>query len=329
MPTVLLQGRDTDAKTASLAKHLGADWTYLTWEAASDSAAAFAERAAQADAIVGGRLPVKPWPAFPKLKMVQITWTGHDGLVAGDFPAEVPVCNCYGHEASIAEYVLLAMLEWRIGLRHMDSRFRRVGWEGRDPGTSLRHGELAGSTLGLVGYGPIGRAIAARARAFGVTIKATRRQRQNTPPELDWLGGEDDLDDLLADSDIVVLACSLNDSTRGLIDARRLALMKPDALLINVSRGAVVVEAALFDALQERRIGGAVIDVWYNYQEDGKAPVWPSNLPFQELDNVILSAHESGATVGEDDRRWQDIAANLQRVVAGQPPENVIFVGRG
>lgn len=116
---------------------------------------------------------------------MQITWTGHDSLAPGDFPTAVPVCNCYGHEAAIAEYVMLSMLEWHIGLRDMDRRFRSLGWDGRDPGTGQRHGEIVGSILGIVGYGPIGREIAKRARAFDMTVKATRRRRQETPPELD------------------------------------------------------------------------------------------------------------------------------------------------
>lgn len=329
MPTVLLQGRETEDKKDSLCRHLTGDWRYLTWEAGRDDPARFAALAVEADAIVGGRLPPKPWPGLPRLKLVQITWTGYDALTPADFPAGVPVCNCYGHEAAIAEYVLLAMLEWKIRLRDMDRRFREKGWDGRDPGTSLRHGEIGGTTLGIVGYGPIGRAIALRARAFGVTVKAVRRQPQALPAELDWLGGTADLDDLLAVSDFVVLACALNDSTRGLIDARRLSLMKPDAVLINIARGAVVAEAALFEALQARRIGGAVLDVWYNYLEAGKPAVWPCNHPFEALDNVILSAHECGATAGESDRRWQDIAANLTRIASGEAPRNVIFTGAG
>ena len=329
MPTVLLQGSIPEEKKAIFHEELGPEWQVLTWDPEFNDHSDFMPLALEADAIVGGKFPTTDWPAFPRLKLVQITWTGHDALSSADFPAGVPVCNCYGHEAAIAEYVLLALLEWKIGLRDMDRRFREQGWGGLGPATSRLHGEIGGSTLGIVGYGPIGQEIAKRARPFGMRTLGIRRQQHELPPELDWLGSLDDLETLLAASDFVVLACALNDETRGLIDARRLAQMKPDGVLINIARGEVVEEAALFEALKARRIGGAVIDVWYNYIRADTLEIWPCNHPFEGLDNVILSAHECGSTDPQMRRRWQEIAANLNRLAAGEAPQNVIFTGTG
>ena len=146
-------------------------------------------------------------------------------------------------------------------------------------------------------------------------------------PPLDWLGTLDDLERLLAESDFVLLACDLNDQTRNLIDAEALSKMRPGAVLINVARGGVVDEIALFQALKNRAIGGAVIDVWYNYNTPGEPEVWPANHPFQGLDNVILSAHESALTDQQLERRWRFVADNLRRAAAGQTPENIIFTG--
>lgn len=329
MPTLLLQGRSAAEKEAFLRKELDEAWRILVWDPGKDEPDAFTPLALQADAIVGGKFPVATWPALPRLRAVQITWTGFDSLNPADFPSGVPVCNCYGHEAAIAEYVLLAMLEWKIGLRHMDRRFREEGWGGRGPTTGFLHGELEGATLGILGYGPIGREVAKRARAFQMRVLGIRRQKQALPPELDWLGGLEHLDELLAASDFVVVACALNDQTRGLIDKARLAKMKPDGVLINIARGEVVEEAALFEALKERRIGGAVIDVWYNYVQPDKPDVWPANFPFQDLNNVILSAHECGLTENQSLRRWRFIAENLGRLAEGRALENVIFTGAG
>jgi phosphoglycerate dehydrogenase-like enzyme len=329
MKTALLQGRLAVPRAALLRERLDADWRVAIWHPDQNTDAEFPALAAAADVIIGGAIPVQPWPAVPRLKLFQIPWTGHEWTSPERMPKGVPVCNVFEHETSIAEYVLLAMLEWKIGLRHMDAAFRAEGWGGREVATGPVHGEVRGATLGIVGYGHIGHEVAVRARAFGIKVVAIRRTQPPCPPELEWLGTMDRLDELLAVSDFVLVACDLNAETRGLIDAARLARMKPGAVIINVARGRIIDEAALFAALDERRIGGAVIDVWYNYNQPGKPEVWPSDFPFQELDNVICSAHECGWTEEQIGRRWDFVAANLRRVMQGEAPENLLYVGTG
>ncbi|HUF86590.1 MAG TPA: 2-hydroxyacid dehydrogenase [Thermohalobaculum sp.] len=327
MPTVLLQGRLAAPRADALRERLGADWRVLAWHPDADPLDAFAPLAAEADSIVGGRPPVEPWPPVPRLRLFQIPWTGSEWTGPERMPRGVAVANVYEHETAIAEYVVLAMLEWRIGLRGMDARFRREGWGGRQVATGPRHGEVRGATLGIVGHGHIGHEVALRARALGMRVAGIRSTQLPCPPELDWLGTPERLDELLGWSDFVLLACDLNAATRGLIDAGRLAAMKPGGVLINVARGAVVDEAALYAALAGRRIGGAVIDVWWRYNEPGGAEVWPSAHAFHELDNVICSAHECATTDAVRARRWAFVAHNLERVARGEPPENVLFHG--
>ena len=125
-----------------------------------------------------------------------------------------------------------------------------------------------------------------RARPFGMRVIGIKRQIQALPPELDWLGGLDQLKEFLAASDFVLVACALNDQTRGLMDEARLAQMKPDGVLINIARGEVVEEAAVFRALKERRIGGAVIDVWYNYVGP-ETPVFIDVMSIRELREIL------------------------------------------
>jgi phosphoglycerate dehydrogenase-like enzyme len=221
------------------------------------------------------------------------------------------------------------MLEWKIGLRHMDARFRARGWDGRQVASGPTHGEVRGATLGIVGYGHIGHEVAVRARAFGMDVVGIRRSQPPCPPELEWLGTMARLDELLSVSDFVLVACDLNDATKGLIDAGRLARMKPGGVIINVARGRIIDQAALYAALKERRIGGAVIDVWYNYNRPGEPEVWPSDFPFQELDNVICSAHECGWTQEQVERRWDFVAENLHRVSRGEAPECLLYLGTG
>jgi phosphoglycerate dehydrogenase-like enzyme len=181
--------------------------------------------------------------------------------------------------------------------------------------------------VGIVGYGHIGAEVAKRANAFGMRVIGVRRRQQPTPALLDWLGTTDRLDELLAESDFVVIACDLNDATRGMIDEGRFTKMKPTGVLINVSRGAVVNEADLFQALEQKRIGGAIIDVWYNYMKPDEPETWPANFPFEKLDNTILSAHECGWTMEQVARRWSFVAKNLERAIKGETLENLVFEG--
>ncbi|MEM9062004.1 MAG: 2-hydroxyacid dehydrogenase [Pseudomonadota bacterium] len=324
MPKVLVQGAIAARRAPMLAEMLGPDWQVVSWHPGQDAKDAFSPLATDADVIVGGGIPVA-WPEVGKLKLFQIPWTGFDFTAPEKMPKGVPVANTFEHETCIAEFVLLAMLEWEIGLRHLDSDIRKNGWGGFGPGLAPSHGEVKGKTLGIVGYGHIGHETAMRAKAFGMRCIGIRRSAQPCTPELDWLGQTDRLDELLAESDFVLIACDMNEETIGMMNAERLARMKPTGVIINVARGKIIEEDALFDALESRRIGGAVIDTWYNYG-DG---TWPSNRPFQELDNVILSPHRSAVTEEMHARRWRFVADQCERVARGQPPENVVFHGVG
>ena len=160
----------------------------------------------------------------------------------------------------------------------------------------------------------------------GACRNPERNPQKNFAP-LEWLGTVDKLPDLLGESDFILIACDLNNETEGLIGSAELAAMRPNAVIINVSRGRVVQEQPLFNALKAKTIGGAVLDVWYNHLSAENPDVWPSNFPFQELDNVILTAHESAASQEQIERRWQFVAANIERAVKNQPLENCVFEG--
>ena len=139
---------------------------------------------------------------------------------------------------------------------------------------------------------------------------------------LAWLGGPDRLNELLAGSDVVLVCTPLTEATRGLIGAAELARMRPDAALINVARGPVVDEAALYAALRDGRIAGAAIDVWWDYPPTNQG--YASRFPFQELENVIMTPHVSGWTEGMLDARARVIAENVGRAARGEPPVNLI-----
>jgi phosphoglycerate dehydrogenase-like enzyme len=189
--------------------------------------------------------------------------------------------------------------------------------------------ELKGKTIGIVGLGKIGNQVAARAASFGVRLVATRTRAQVVPPVgIEWVGGEADIDRLFQESDYVVLACPLTPATTGLVDERRLGLMKPTAVLLNVARGPVVNEEDLYIALKGGTIRGAAIDVWYRYPKPGadQTGVPPSKFPFHELDpeTVLLTPHSSGWTLGQEVRKAQQIAANLDAIADGVTPSFII-----
>ena len=327
MPIALVQGSIAIQYVHLLRKNLPLHWEILTWDPEQDSPDLFLEKAMEADVIIGGKIPLQSWPKLPKLKMFQIPWTGYDFCSPQTMPQGIPVCNCYEHETTIAEYVMLAMLEWQIRLSRMDRRIREKGWDGRQVGKGLYHGEIRGKTLGILGYGHIGREIAKRASAFEMRILGIRRKEESKPEFLDWLGTPERLPELLEQSDFLVVCCDLNSKTEGMLGKKELESMKKEAVLINVARGRVVDEQALYQVLLDQKIGGAIIDVWYNYIGADKKEVWPSNYPFQDLENVILSAHESAWTREQIERRWKFIAGNLERVEQNLPPENLVFYG--
>jgi phosphoglycerate dehydrogenase-like enzyme len=265
--------------------------------------------------------------AAKRLKLVQVPGAGLDRIDRSALPAGASLANVYGHEVGIAEYIVGAMLALTRSFCRIDSSLRRGVWEsqwgvGASPPPPWP--ELAGKTLGILGYGRIGQALARRARAFDMNVCAIRRDVTRASSEgLSFLGGPADLDEVLRRSDYLAVTLSLNDETRGLLGARALALMKPSAVLVNVARAEIVDEDALYRALAERRLAGAALDVWYRYPKEA-GPTPPARRPFHELSNVLMTPHVSGWTEGMLEARATLIAENIQRTARGEPPLNLI-----
>lgn len=252
------------------------------------------------------------------------TGAGTDQIDRSALPAGCVLCNVYEHEGPMAEYILMTMLMFVTGVVGVQQAFREGRWLGSGRVDGAVHGELAGRTLGLVGYGHIGRAAAARAKALGLrVIAAGRSPRQH--PDLDEYLPIGRLEDLLAASDYAAIVCPLTDETRGLISARQLEALGPQGVLINVARAEIVDEAALYTALAERRIGGAALDVWYQYPARREERLHGSRYPFHELPNVIATPHFSAWTAGLPERRFARIAENLDRLAAGLPLQRIVY----
>jgi len=183
--------------------------------------------------------------------------------------------------------------------------------------------ELAGKTLGILGYGHIGQAVARRARAFDLSVCAIRRDRRSTNDELAFVGGPEAIGEVLKRSDYALISLPATTETIGSIGRGQLGLMKPTAFLINVARAEILDEDALYEALAQRSIAGAALDVWYRYPSKPGCAA-PATRPFHELPNVLMTPHVAGWTDGMLDTRAKLIAENIRRVAYGQTPLNLI-----
>lgn len=248
------------------------------------------------------------------------------GLDKVDFSALPPhawVCNMFGHEVPMAEYCLSAMLNACIDWAAMRESFRTRSW-GQSYFNRVRRPELAGMTVGIIGFGHVGQEVARRLAGFDTRVLAIASRARPAPSGVHWVKGPEGLDTLVAESDFIVLAAPLDDDTRGIIGPRQLEAMKPGAYIINVGRGGLVEEEALFEALRSGRIRGAALDTWYDYPANADDPIPPSRFPFAELPNVVATPHSSAWTAELADRRHRFLAANLRRFIAGEPLENVV-----
>jgi phosphoglycerate dehydrogenase-like enzyme len=265
--------------------------------------------------------------AATRLKLVQVPGAGVDRIDRSALPEGACLANAYGHETGIAEYVIGAMLALTREFSRLDTALRKDDWQSQwaigTPPPPIWP-ELAGQTIGILGYGRIGQSIACRARALDMQVCAIRRDvGRSMEDELMLLGGPDMTHDVLRCADYVVIAMPATLETTGSIGRRELALMKPTAFLINVARAEIVDEHALYEALAKRSIAGAALDVWYRYpRQTGPTP--PAIRPFHELPNVLMTPHVSGWTNGMLDARARLIAENIRRVAAGEPPLNQV-----
>ena len=282
-------------------------------------------RAREADILLTNKTPIsrEAIAACERLACIGVLATGYN-IVDVDAARDrgVPVCNVPEYSTpNVAQAVFALLLELTNRVGHHAETVRAGRWVACEDfcywdGDLV---ELAGLTLGIVGYGRIGQSVAAVGRAFGMRVIATRR----TAPGSTAADGTPlvDLDTLLAAADVVSLHCPLTPETRGLIDGRTLGLMKPTAFLINTARGPLVDEAALARALASGRIAGAGLDVLSVEPPPASNPLL--NLPFPQAQRCVITPHVAWATRNARKRLIEATAENLRAFVAGRP-RNVV-----
>jgi D-3-phosphoglycerate dehydrogenase / 2-oxoglutarate reductase len=273
--------------------------------------------------VVSSIVPVEVIERLRRCRVISRLGAGTDKIdVATATRCGIVVANvpdfCLNEQA---EHTLALLLAWTRRLPYMLEAMRRGEWTARShPGVH----RLAGQTLGLIGFGASAQAVASRAAAFGLRVIAWTRSPATYAASSQRLGVTlAPLDRMLAEADFVSIHLPLTSETRGLLDAARLKLLKPTAVLINTARGAIVNEAALIEALQQRRIGGAALDVF-----DGidvfALPGAPPPHPLFDLDNVLLTPHCAGSSVESSLDSKTRGARHAAEVLLGRWPQHVV-----
>ena len=307
----------------------GHDWVFCT----EADEAAQRRAAADCDVLVCSRLSAETASAV-RARLVQVTGAGLDRVAVDALPAGTEVTTTAHHERSIAEHVLMSVMALERRLLVRDRALRSGSWRTLATDASIpAFRTLDMMTLGAVGLGGIGAATLRLAAAWGMNTMAVRGNPEAPWPDgvrPGWVGGTGELPSLLAEADVVVVSVPLSPATEGMIGAAELATMRPDAVLVNVARGPVVDEAALYAALTAPTgtptvIGGAALDVWWGAPSPGRTP--PSDHDFATLDNVVLTPHCSGHAESTFAGRARDIAANVDRLAAGTPRLGVVTSG--
>ncbi len=251
--------------------------------------------------------------AARKLRWIQCPGTGIDQItsIPEIVNSDVVLTNARGpHANPMADHAMGMVIALAHNFRDLLEDQKAHRWEAGK--YAARMAELGGSTMGILALGDIGMAVARRAHGFGMEVYAVDIKPRPAPPEVRAIWGMEKLDDLLGMSDWFVVTAPLTAQSRGLIDRRRIGLLKPGARVIVVSRGGIVDEVALAEAIRSGRVAGAGLDVM------AQEPL-PKDSPLWDLPNVILSPHVSALTPQMYDGRRQIFKENLRRFLSNEP----------
>jgi phosphoglycerate dehydrogenase-like enzyme len=313
-PVILMPpSRNLDADVVAIARRM----LPPGFELRLGSDGALAKELPQADYLMGfiGPLDDAAFRAAPRLKLVQLLSVGYDRFnLAAARAAQVPVAVNGGANAiAVAEHAIMLMMAALRHLTDLDAGVRAGRW---GPGAKRLY-ELWSSTVGIVGMGRIGQEVAQRLAGWGSSLIYFDPVRLAPDRERELGVAFVPLEELLGRADVVTVHVPLTPATRHLIDARALARMKPTAVLVNTSRGELVDEAALADALRSGRIGGAGLDVL-------SAEPPSADHPLLSTPETVLTPHVAGPTWQSWPRRFGNAYANITRVQRGEPPHWVV-----
>jgi len=302
---------------ASLAQATGAE--ILALQGLEPAARAEALRRAAVVLARNTDVELKPEerPLLANLKLLQFITAGVDYITLSDLPANLPIaCNGGAYAEPMAEHAVAMAFAAAKRLLIEHANLTKGTFNQFVPNRML-----FGAVCGVLGFGGIGVATARRMRALGLKVHAINRRGRSDEP-VDWIGTPDRLDELLRVSDVLVIALPLTRKSERMIGARELGLMKPDAILVNLARGEIIDEEALYAHVKANPRFTACIDAWWI--EPVRHGRFAMDRPFLELPNVIASPHNSASVGGQREMALSAAAANCRRALAGEAPLHLI-----
>ena len=266
------------------------------------------------------------------LQMIQTFGAGIDrvDLDAVRNRGDVIVCNNHANSAEVAESTISLLLAVAKNLIPSDRELRTGNWVHRWGGP-VPNIEIRGKNVLIIGLGHIGADIAKRLKSFDVTITAATRSGSSSHDNLvNQIVRIDEIEPHVKDADFVILSLPLTDESAGLVNREFLSWMKSTSILVNISRAQIIDEQALYDALKEKVIHGAGIDVWWRYPKEWRGTADPpSDLPFHELDNIVISPHRAAYSEPVQRELFLFAANNILRFIRGETPQNIVDLERG
>ncbi|MHA2386997.1 MAG: 2-hydroxyacid dehydrogenase [Candidatus Thorarchaeota archaeon] len=317
----------SDELADAIRQILGDAATVVTSERTAES---MLENADDADVVASVRVPSDFIYNAKNLKMIQTLGAGIDKIdrQAVLRRGDIIVCNNPVNAPEVAEYATMLLLSAAKHIITSDKTLRKgdwtYGWGSPNPNVEIRN-----KICLIIGLGNIGSEIAKRLKGFDLTLKAVSRTGTSSNLHLvDNIASLEKMKTFVQEADFIILSLPLTDMSREMINEEVISWMKSTAILVNISRGEIVDEGALFQALKEKRIQAAGLDVWWNYPQWGEPEMkMPSlNHPYHELDNVVMSPHRAAYSINTRLAHLGFILDNLQRFVCGNQPLNIVDI---
>lgn len=290
------------------------------------------EHGGEVEIIASVRVPGEYIRKASNLRMIQTFGAGIDrvDLAAVRERGDIILCNNHVNSAEVAEYAISLLFAVAKNIIPSDRELRAGNWVHRWGGP-VPNLEIRGKKVLIIGLGHIGADIAKRLKSFEVKITAATRSGTSSNDDLvDQVVSTDEVQPHVEDSDFVILSLPLTEESTGLVNREFLSWMKPTSILVNISRAQIIDELALFNALKEKRIHGAGIDVWWRYPTEWRGTaIPPADVPFHELDNIVISPHRAAYSEHIERELFLFAGKNILRFIRGEPPLNIIDIERG
>jgi len=287
------------------------------------------ERAEEFDVVIGARIPREFLEKAVNLDYFIIPFVGippQDKEKLPDFP-DLTVLNSHFNYWMVAEHAIALLLTSIKNIIPTHKKMKKGDWTPRYEHQWSKG--LRDKNLLILGFGEIGEEIARLLQPFKISINAVKRTEEESDL-LDHLGTNDDLHDLLPKADYIICTLPETEDTRGYLGEDEFDLMKEGVHIVNVGRGPVIDEEALYNSLKSGKVGGAALDTWWIYPPDDESrdDTFPSNYPLDEFDNVIFSPHRSTHIKEREKYRIKDLADTLNKLNKGEEV-NVVDIERG